>query len=89
MISNAKTYLVKMRLARPSTFPPCCAFAAPRPLKDWRDACPIPAISRMPKPSPQAAASQRWPLRVSFSESAAVTPTSMTTKRNSIMIAPV
>ena len=49
----------------------------------------MPAISRMPKPRPQTAASQRWPLSVSLSESAAVTPTSMTTNRNSIMIAPV
>ena len=49
----------------------------------------MPAISRTPKPSPHSAASQRWPLMVSFRESAAVTPTSMTTKRNSIMIAPV
>lgn len=89
VISNAKTYLVKIRLARPSTLPPCTAFAAPRPLKVLSEAWPMPAIRRMPKPRPQAAASQRWPLRVSLRESAAVTPTSMTTKRKSIMIAPV
>lgn len=89
MISKAKTYLVKMRLASPSTFPPCAALAVPSPLKLFRDAWAMPAISSTPKPSPHPAASQRWPLRVSFSESAAVTPTSMTTKRNSIMIAPV
>lgn len=89
VISKAKTYLVKMRLASPSTFPPCSVFAVPSPLKLLSEALPMPAIRRTPKPSPQPAASQRWPFRVSFSESAAVTPTSMTTKRNSIMIAPV
>lgn len=87
VISKANTYLVKMRAARPSTLP--FAFASPRPLNSVRDALPIPANSRMPKPSPQRRASQRWPLMVSFRESAAVTPTSITTNRNNIMIAPV
>ena len=43
----------------------------------------------MPSPSPQATASQRWPFRVSLSESAALTPTSISTNRKSIMTAPV
>lgn len=58
-------------------------------MNEFSDALPMPPISRAPKPSPQTRASQRWPLSVSLRESAAVTPTSMTTKRNSIMIAPV
>lgn len=87
VISKAKTYLVKIRAARPWTFP--AELAWPRPVKVFSEALAIPAISRMPKPSPQSTASQRCPLMVSFSESAAVTPTSMTTKRKSIMIAPV
>lgn len=49
----------------------------------------MPAMRSTPKPIPQTAAQMRWPLMVSFSESAAVTPTSITTKRKSIMIAPV
>lgn len=89
VISKAKTYLVKMSRASPSTLPPCALLAAPRPLKVFSEALAIPAISSTPKPSPQAAAHQRWPFSVSLSESAAVTPTSMTTKRKSIMIAPV
>ncbi|CAM5481094.1 hypothetical protein SAURM35S_00112 [Streptomyces aurantiogriseus] len=87
VISKAKTYLVKIRAARPSTLPP--ALASARPLNSVREALPIPATRRMPKPRPQTRASQRWPLMVSFRESAAVTPTSITTNRNSIMIAPV
>lgn len=87
VISKAKTYFVKIRAARPSTLPPALAWA--RPLNSDSDALPMPAQSRIPKPRPHRRASQRWPLMVSFRESAAVTPTSMTTKRNSIMIAPV
>ncbi len=87
MISKANTYFVKMRAARPSTLP--LALAVLRPPNWVSEALPMPAKSRMPKPSPQRRASQRWPLMVSVRESAAVTPTSITTKRNSIMIAPV
>ena len=87
MISKAKTYLVKMRAARPSTLPP--ALAWPRPLNSVSEALPMPAISRMPKPRPQHGGQPALALEVSLRESAAVTPTSMTTKRNSIMIAPV
>ncbi len=87
MISKAKTYLVKISAASPWTLPP--ELAAARPLNWLMPTWPMPEISRMPKPRAARAASQRWPFRVSLSESAAVTPTSMTTKRKSIMIAPV
>lgn len=87
VISKAKTYFVKMRAARPSTLP--FAFASVRPLNSVREALPMPAISSTPKPRPHSRASHRCPLMVSFSESAAVTPTSITTNRKSIMIAPV
>ncbi|CAM5476813.1 hypothetical protein STENM327S_08319 [Streptomyces tendae] len=87
VISKAKTYLVKTRDAMPSTLPFALAWA--RPVNSVTEALPMPATSRMPKPSPDSRASQRCPLMVSFSESAAVTPTSITTNRNSIMMAPV
>ena len=42
-----------------------------------------------PKSRPTIAASRRWPRIVSTTESEASTPTSISTNRNSIMIAPV
>ena len=52
-------------------------------------ACPMPTMSSTARPPPARPAHSRWPLIVSFSESAALTPISMTTNRNSISTAPV
>ncbi len=85
--SKAHTYLVKISRARPWTLP--SALASPRPAKVSSLALAIPATISTPKPRPQSAAANRWPFNCSFSESALVTPTSITTNRKSIMIAPV
>lgn len=85
--SKATTYLVNSSEASAGTLPG--ALAAPSPLKSPTVTWPIPAISRMPSPSAQQAASQRCPFSVSLRESAVLTPTSISTNRNSIMTAPV
>ena len=51
---------------------------------------PVTAVtSRKAIPAPATRPIQRWPRIVSASESAESTPTSMSTKRNSIITAPV
>ncbi len=48
-----------------------------------------PMTRTTPSTRPASVAINRWPLMVSTTESEASTPTSITTKRNSIKIAPV
>ena len=64
-------------------------FAVPRPTGWPTIAFPTAKTSRQPNPSPASAASVRCPLIVSTKESAMSTPTSISTNRNSIKIAPV
>ena len=87
--SKAKTYRLKISAARPWTLPPSAEFAPARPSGSPTIALPVAKITSAPKPTPARAASGRWPLIVSTSESAASTPTSIKTNKNSIKIAPV
>ncbi|SLH54216.1 Uncharacterised protein [Mycobacteroides abscessus subsp. abscessus] len=56
---------------------------------DSRMPIPIPAISSSPNPIPTTVAAMRCPRKVSRSDSAESTPTSISTNRNSIITAPV
>ena len=67
----------------------CSEFAASRPSGDPTTALPTATTSSTPKPIPAITAQTRCPRMVSTKESAASTPTSIKTKRNSIKIAPV
>ena len=86
--SKAKTYLVNSSRAMPCTLP--SAFASSSPAAGTPSSAryrPLP--TRPAKPSPRTTAATRWPRSVSMSESEASRPTSISTNRNSIMIAPV
>ena len=85
--SNGKTYVVKMRAAIAPTFadPKFGPPGAAGPMT----ACPTTRLSSTSRPIPARPAASRWPLIVSVTESAEVTPTIMSTKRNSISTAPV
>ncbi len=87
--SKTNTYRVKTRAAMPWTLPPWSAFAASRPSGDPTTALPTATTSRTPKLTPAITAQTRWPRMVSTRESAASTPTSISTNRNSIKMAPV
>ena len=67
--------------------PPSLATSRPSTVPRLIWATPITSTS--PSTSPPTAASSRWPRMVSTSESEASTPTSISTNRNSIRIAPV
>ncbi len=65
------------------------SFAERSPVTGPSVVCPTAVTSTNPKPRPATVAASRWPRIVSVSDSRDSTPTSMSTKRNSIMIAPV
>ncbi len=73
----------------PWVLPPCSLLAARSPIGSPTMALPIAKTSSEPKPSPASTASGRWPLIVSTIESAESTPTSISTNKNSIKMAPV
>ncbi len=85
--SNAKTQREKRMLAMPWMLPSELASESPTtaPSAVWLRA----TTSTTPSSSPAAVAISRWPLMVSTTESDASTPTSISTNRNSIRIAPV
>ncbi len=85
--SNGNTYLVKMRAAMPPTFvaPKFGPVAAAGPIT----ACPTIRLSSTSSAIPATPAASRWPLMVSTTESAEVTPTIMSTNRKIISTAPV
>ena len=85
--SNAKTYFEKSSCARPGTLP--SALAAVRPWTAPSDTWPTPRTMITPNSRPTTVAISRWPRIVSTTESDASTPTSISTNRNSIKIAPV
>ena len=65
------------------------ALASSRPTTVPREIWPRPITSTRPSTRPATIAMTRWPLIVSTTESDASTPTSISTKRNSIKMAPV
>ena len=76
----------------PTTFPSSLAASMPTAFtvpSSSTTAAAIAAISRPAKPSPTTKAATRWPRSVSMSESLESTPTSISTNRNSMRIAPV
>src|SRR3954447_6859420 len=85
--SNAHTYWVKILPAMPTTLPSAFASVSPTGLAKVTE--PTAVMIRTPSPRASSRPTQRWPAIVSTSESAESTPTSMSTKRNSIMTAPV
>src|ERR1017187_1398699 len=85
--SNGNTYRVKIRRASPVMFDvPKEGFVA---ASGARAACPTTRLSSTSRPIPTMPAASRWPLMVSTRESAALTPTIISTKRKSISTAPV
>src|SRR3954468_23970323 len=86
--SNASRYLVKSSSASAGRFPaPPLAFT-PVTGRSWV-ARAMPAPTRPAKPMPRMIAATRWPRRASTTESDESRPTSISTKRKRIMIAPV
>ena len=88
--SKANTYRLKIRAARPCDVAAVLALAASQTdglpddrVADGEHQQAAEADARRGRPR------TRWPLIVSTSESAVSTPTSISTKRNSIKIAPV
>ena len=85
--SKTQTYLPKIRLATPVMLPSALAWARPTGLAKVTE--PMAAMSTIPRPSASRKPATFWPLIVSTRESEESTPTSISTKRNSIMTAPV
>ena len=85
--SNDHTYWLKIFAATPMTLPSALASASPLARPKVTD--PIPAMRSRPRATASRSPAQRWPLIVSTSESEESTPTSIRTKRNSIITAPV
>jgi len=85
--SNGNTYLVKTSWASP------CTLAAPYRIPAGGAgpiaACPMIRLSSTSRPIPATAAPSRCPGMFSRSESAALTPTIISTNRKSIRTAPV
>ena len=87
MTSNGKTYLVKISVASPRTLPTPYRTAAGEagPIA----ACPTMRASSTSRAIPATPAASRCPGMVSRRESAVLTPTIMSTNRNSMSTAPV
>ena len=85
--SKAKTYRENRMLASASMLP--SLLTSERPTTVPRESWPTPTTRVTPRISPPRIANSRWPRIVSTTESEASTPTSISTKRNSIRIAPV
>ncbi len=83
--SNAHTCRVNSRSARAGTSE--CPGA--KPANGGRSARATPVARRIPKPSPATTAATRCPRIRSTRDSEDSTPMSITTKRNSIITAPV
>ena len=73
----------------PWTLPPSAELAALNPTEGPTMALPMAKTRSEPKPRPARMASVRCPLIVSTRDSAMSTPTSISTNKNSIKIAPV
>src|ERR1035437_1557350 len=85
--SKVQTYLPKIRSAIPVMLPP--ALACVRPTGPAKVTDPSAATSPAPRPAASSRPATFWPLMVSTRESDESTPISISTKRNSIMTAPV
>ncbi len=85
--SKAQRYRMKMSSARPSTLPPALACSTPTKAVTEHCRCPRSGVSRIR--GRRRSRRVRCPRRVSARESDESTPTSMRTKRNSIITAPV
>ena len=87
MASNGNTYLVKISWASPCTL--AVPYLAPLGAAGPIAACPMMRASSTSRAIPAMPAPSRCPGMFSLSESAALTPTIMSTNRNSISTAPV
>ena len=93
--SKGMTYWVKMSTASEWTLSPWAALALSRPtaasvpMLPTVTACPTATTSMTPMPMAAMVDATRWERKVSANDSEVSTPTSITTKRNSMRIAPV
>ena len=89
--SKANRYLVNSSWAMPLTLVPYWAVGVVEVLRPvWPvKARPIASATSSAKATPASSAATRWPRSVSTSESDESRPTSISTNRNRIMIAPV
>ena len=85
--SNGNTYLLKISCARPWMF--AVPYWAPAGAAGPITACPTMRASSTSRAIPATPAPSRCPGMFSLSESTALTPTIMSTNRNSISTAPV
>ena len=85
--SNGKTYLVKISVASPRTL--LTPYRIPAGAAGPIAACPMTRLSSTRNAMAATPAASRWPAIVSRRESFELTPTIMSTNRNSISTAPV